>query len=83
MSLGVLIPMVIVIGLLVGSYSSLFVAMPLVASLKRREVHWAELRRAAEVAGSHDSMDAATSALAAEQYNRSTPPRPRKMGRKR
>lgn len=73
----------LLIGLLVGSYSSLFVAMPLVAALKGREPHWTELRRSAENLGSHESFDAATSALAAAQYTRTQTPRPRKQGRRR
>ena len=73
----------LLIGLLVGSYSSLFIAMPLVAGLKGREAHWTELRRAAQALGSHESLDSATSALAADQYSRTQAPRPRKQGRRR
>ena len=35
----------LLIGLIVGSYSSLFVAMPTVAKLKQREPHWADQDR--------------------------------------
>ena len=73
----------LLIGILVGSYSSLFVAMPLVAWTKSREAHWAELSHAAETMTSHESLAAATTALAAEHYSRSQPPRPRKQGKRR
>lgn len=69
----------LVIGLLVGSYSSLFVAMPAVAWLKNYEPQWTAARVAAEAAGRHDTMDAAAQALAAESYSRSAEPRPRKL----
>ncbi len=73
----------LLIGLLVGSYSSIFVAMPTVAWLKGYEPGWAAAQVAADAAGRHDSMEAATQALAAENYTRSAPPRPRKKGRRR
>ncbi len=73
----------LLIGLLVGSYSSIFVAMPTVAWLKGYEPGWAAAQAAADAAGRHDSMEAATQALAAESYTRSAPPRPRKKGRRR
>jgi len=73
----------LLIGLLVGSYSSIFVAMPTVAWLKGYEPGWAAAQVAADAAGRHDSMEAATQALAAESYTRSAPPRPRKKGRRR
>ncbi len=71
----------LLIGLLVGSYSSLFVAMPTVAWLKGYEPQWASARVAAEAAGRHDSMEAAAQALAAESYTRTAQPRPRKPRR--
>ena len=67
----------LLIGLLVGSYSSLFVAMPTVAKLKQREPHWAEQDRSAEVLSASNSIESAA------RYDRSSPPRPRKKGRKR
>tara|TARA_Y100001960_G_scaffold289938_1_gene330171 strand:- start:282 stop:1220 length:939 start_codon:yes stop_codon:yes gene_type:complete len=73
----------LLIGLLVGSYSSLFVAMPTVAKLKQREPHWAEQDRSAEVLSASNSIESAAVTLAADRYDRSTPPRPRKKGRKR
>ena len=73
----------LLIGLLVGSYSSLFVAMPTVAKLKQREPHWAEQDRSAEVLSASNSIESAAVTLAAERYDRSSPPRPRKKGRKR
>ena len=73
----------LLIGLLVGSYSSIFVAMPTVAWLKGYEPGWAAAQVAADAAGRHDSMEAATAALAAESYTRSAPPRPRKPRRSR
>ncbi|WP_419945237.1 protein translocase subunit SecF [Candidatus Poriferisodalis sp.] len=71
----------LLIGLLVGSYSSIFVAMPTVAWLKGYEPGWAAAQAAADAAGRHDSMEAATQALAAESYTRSASPRPRKRRR--
>ncbi len=73
----------LLIGILVGSYSSLFVAMPLVAWGKSREAHWLELSHAAETMTTHESLDAANTALAAEHYSRNQPPRPRKQGKRR
>ena len=73
----------LLIGLLVGSYSSIFVAMPLVSYLKRREPHWTEQDRSAEVLSESNSIENAATALAADRYDRSSPPRPRKKGRKR
>ncbi len=73
----------LLIGLLVGSYSSIFVAMPTVAWLKGYEPGWAAAQVAADAAGRLDSIEAATQALAAENYTRSAPPRPRKKGRRR
>ncbi len=73
----------LLIGLLVGSYSSIFVAMPAVTWLKGHEPGWAGARATADAAGHYDSMEAATQALAAESYTRSAPPRPRKKGRRR
>ena len=73
----------LLIGLLVGTYSSLFIAMPLVAALKSREFHWVEVAIAVEKSGAHENMGAASTALAAEHYSRNQPPRPRKQGRRR
>jgi preprotein translocase subunit SecF len=73
----------LLIGLLVGGYSSLFVAMPFVAATKGREAHWVEVAKAAESVGSHETLDAANTALAAEHYSRTKAPRPRKQGKRR
>ena len=73
----------LLVGLLVGSYSSLFVAMPIVSELKNRESHWAEQERSAEVLGTSNAIEDAAAVLAADRYDRSSPPRPRKKGRKR
>ena len=73
----------LLIGLLVGSYSSLFVAMPKGAKLKQREPHSAEQDRRAEVLSASNSIESAAVTLAADRYDRSSPPRPRKKGRKR
>ncbi|HCB37628.1 MAG TPA: protein translocase subunit SecF, partial [Acidimicrobiaceae bacterium] len=73
----------LLIGILVGSYSSLFVAMPIVAALKMREDVWRHARAATDTAGRLESMDAAVTALAAESYTRTAPPRPRKRSRRR
>ena len=67
----------LLIGLLVGSYSSLFVAMPVVARLKQREAHWAEQDRNAEVISASNSIENAATTLAAARYDRTSPPRPR------
>ena len=73
----------LLVGLIVGSYSSLFVAMPVVAQLKRRESHWVEQERSAGVLGQSNAIEDAAAVLAADRYDRSSPPRPRKKGRKR
>lgn len=73
----------LLIGILVGSYSSLFVAMPTVTALKVREAAWAGAQQAAEALGSHASIDVASSALAAQRYTRTATPRPRKRGKRR
>jgi preprotein translocase subunit SecF len=73
----------LLIGLIVGSYSSLFVAMPIVSELKNRESHWVEQARSAGVLGKSNAIEDAAAVLAADRYDRSSPPRPRKKGRKR
>ncbi len=73
----------LLIGIIVGSYSSLFVAMPIVTFLKTREAVWANAQRATEAMSSHESMDAAHSALAAQRYTRTAAPRPRKRTKRR
>jgi preprotein translocase subunit SecF len=70
------------IGMLVGAYSSLFVATPLLIPLKEREAEWALRRRTAETTGGEGTSDLAQT-MAASQYSRSTPPRPRKRARRR
>lgn len=73
----------LLVGLIIGSYSSLFVAMPVVSELKSRESHWAEQARSAGVLGQSNAIEDAAAVLAADRYDRSSPPRPRKKGRKR
>ena len=73
----------LLIGLIVGSYSSLFVAMPIVSKLKRRESHWAAQDQSSEILGQSNAIEDAAAVLAADRYDRSSPPRPRKKGRKR
>jgi len=70
------------IGMLVGAYSSLFVATPLLVPWKERDADWALRRRTAETTGGEDASDLAQT-VAAAQYTRSTPPRPRKRTRRR
>jgi preprotein translocase subunit SecF len=72
----------LLIGMLAGAYSSFFVAAPVLVVLKEREMEWAVRRRTAEASGGDDVVGAAQ-ALAAAQYTRSAPPRPRKRTRRR
>ena len=70
----------LLVGMLAGSYSSLFVASPLVVWLKSRETHWAHVET--QAASRDDSVASAADALAATGYQRKTPPRPRKRDRR-
>ncbi len=65
------------VGIVVGTYSSIFIATPIQAMLKEREPAWAQrtvhARRAGDV-----GIAAAADALAASNYSRRAAPRPRK-----
>jgi preprotein translocase subunit SecF len=73
----------LLVGLIAGAYSSLFVAMPIVAVLKEREPHWVAMQEAADIRGTEDTSSEAAALLAAGQYKRNVSPRPRKIGKKR
>lgn len=73
----------LLVGLIAGAYSSLFVAMPIVAVLKEREPHWVAMQEAADIRGIEDTSSEAAALLAAGQYKRNVSPRPRKIGKKR
>ena len=73
----------LLIGIIVGSYSSLFVATPIVVFMKSREAGWATAQQATEALDNLDSMSAARTALAAQRYTRTATPRPRKRGKRR
>ena len=45
----------LLVGLIAGAYSSLFVAMPIVAVLKEREPHWVAMQEAADIRGIEDT----------------------------
>jgi preprotein translocase subunit SecF len=72
----------LLIGMVAGAYSSFFIAAPILVALKEREREWAVRRRTAEASGGDDVTGAAQT-LAAAQYTRSAPPRPRKRTRRR
>lgn len=72
----------LLVGMLAGTYSSIFIAAPLLVPLKEREGEWAMRRRAADATGGDEVLDP-DQLMAASQYGRSTPPRPRKRGRRR
>jgi preprotein translocase subunit SecF len=73
----------LLVGLIAGAYSSLFVAMPFVTVLKEREPHWVAMQEAANIRGIEDTSSEAAALLAAGQYKRNVSPRPRKIGKKR
>jgi len=85
----------LLVGLVVGAYSSIFVAAPVVAILKEREPQWRSMRtrletqsgrRAAEpVAAGATRRPAADAGAGAPPAlsGRSIPPRPRKKGKRR
>jgi len=73
----------LLIGIVFGSYSSLFVATPLVVWMKSQQAHWQEQAMAAEKARTSGSVVEAESKLAADHYTRTAAPRPRKMGKRR
>ncbi|HEX4976338.1 MAG TPA: protein translocase subunit SecF [Nocardioides sp.] len=82
------------VGLVIGAYSSIFIAAPFVAWLKEREPQWTNVRnrlaaqegRRADVpvtAGSGRRGASAPAGPAPELSGRSIPPRPRKKGKRR
>jgi len=82
------------IGLVIGAYSSIFVAAPVVAWLKEREPQWRSTRtrlatqggrRAEEpvVAGTGARPASAPIGVGRELSGRTIPPRPRKKGKRR
>ncbi len=80
------------IGLVSGAYSSIFIATPLVASLKEREPHYQSLRarlenqesrRGGAVPEPVGTSKRSTAAPAPELSGRAIPPRPRKKGKRR
>lgn len=84
----------LLIGLLTGAYSSIFVASPLLAFLKEREPSWAAIRKRLAKGGDELTMDEAKHARVAAakpggNTSESTPttlfpgavPRPRKQGK--
>jgi len=86
----------LLVGLVVGAYSSIFVAAPVVAWLKEREPQWRSIRTRIEAQGARrgqepavvatGSRPAATSPGAGAPPSlsgRSIPPRPRKKGKRR
>jgi len=73
----------LLVGILAGTYSSIFVAAPLLVRLKAREPEWEKRRELARKSGEVGGVKDASIALAASNYSRSAPPRPRKLGRKR
>ncbi len=76
----------LLVGLIVGGYSSLFVAAPLVMLLKQREPKWSEAQERQDTAGTSVEKPTVASARTAPVADTagpySHPPRPRK-GRKR
>ncbi|HEU5084639.1 MAG TPA: protein translocase subunit SecF [Acidimicrobiales bacterium] len=84
------------VGLVIGAYSSIFVAAPVVAWLKEREPHWRSLRnrlatqearqsgQPVPVAAAAPGGTRGTSAAGAPPLSgRAIPPRPRKKGKRR
>jgi preprotein translocase subunit SecF len=85
------------VGLMIGAYSSIFVAAPVVVWLKEREPQWRAMRErvAAQEGRRGDAPAAATATVAAgrassaptsanpELSGRIIPPRPRKKGKRR
>ncbi len=70
------------VGIAVGSYSSLFVAMPFVVALKVRERGWKHAQQTAEEMGRRGGVSDAVEVLAASSYSRNAPPRPRRRRRR-
>jgi len=73
----------LLVGILAGTYSSIFVAAPILVALKLREPEWARRRELARKSGEVGSVAEAATTLAAGSYSRTAPPRPRKKGKKR
>lgn len=73
----------LLVGIVVGTYSSVFVAGPVLVWLKNREPEWQRRTELAERNESADSILEARQALMASRYSRTQAPRPRKKGRVR
>ncbi len=73
----------LLIGIVTGTYSSIFLASPLLVWLKLREPEWSRREELTRRTGEDGSVEEAAATLAASSYSRSAPPRPRKKGRKR
>ena len=73
----------LLVGIMVGTYSSVFVAAPVLVWLKQKEPEWARRDELAERGESADSIEDARQALMASRYTRGQAPRPRKKGRVR
>ena len=79
----------LLVGLLSGMYSSLFIAAPVVTALKEREPEWRERRerlsRSSSSAAERVEAQVTSSIASPEEqpggYSRKTPPRPRKRRR--
>jgi preprotein translocase subunit SecF len=72
------------IGIAIGTYSSIFVAAPLLAMWKEREPEWVRMqRRAVRRAGLEDDGVEAASVMALESVDTGADPKPPKQRRKR
>jgi preprotein translocase subunit SecF len=70
----------LLLGLLSGAYSSIFIATPLLALLKEREPRYRELRARIESRADHDAPEVAEVVAAG---GAGAAPRPRKKGKRR
>ncbi len=73
----------LLVGIVVGTYSSLFVAAPILGQIRNREPDWQRRVELAERGEATGSVAEARASLMASRYTRGTAPRPRKMGKKR
>lgn len=73
----------LLVGIVFGAYSSIFVAAPILVWLKHKEPEWARRTELAERTEGAASIEAARQSLMASRYNRTHAPRPRKKGRVR
>lgn len=73
----------LLVGIIAGAYSSIFVAAPVLGILHNREPEWQRRVELAQRGATAGSITEARKALSASQYNRAAAPRPRKMGKKR